>query len=143
VHTSLTTPPTTEFQTPTWATTADIDFAGQAPANLARVGTATDGCATFSRRFQLKFNFFRATRQIALSSTSGSSWFEDYAIASGVAGQKVALSAAADTVLMRAADGSIQVSQYQSSFSVVSSVPNGAVIASDKVNGTVFYGEYL
>ncbi|KAI0030869.1 glycoside hydrolase family 74 protein [Vararia minispora EC-137] len=123
VHTSLTTAPTTEFQTPQWSTTADIDFAGQNPTNMVRVGTSTDG----------------TTRQIAISSTSGSSWFEDYAIASGVAGQKVAMSASGDTVLMRAADGSIQVSQYQASFSVVSSVPNGAVIASDKVNSTVFY----
>lgn len=38
VHTSLTTAPSTEFETPNWATTPDIDYAGNEPTNIVRIG---------------------------------------------------------------------------------------------------------
>ncbi|KAG6845973.1 hypothetical protein H0H87_011021 [Tephrocybe sp. NHM501043] len=39
VHNSLTSPPSASFSNPTWATSADIDFAGLNPTNIVRIGT--------------------------------------------------------------------------------------------------------
>ena len=39
VHNSLDVAPANSFQNPAWATTADLDFAGNKPTNLVRIGT--------------------------------------------------------------------------------------------------------
>ena len=39
VHTSLTTAPTHSWTNPEWSTTADLDFAGNSPSSLVRIGT--------------------------------------------------------------------------------------------------------
>ncbi|KZV75593.1 carbohydrate-binding module family 1 protein [Peniophora sp. CONT] len=124
VHTDLTKAPTQEFQNPNWATTADIDYAGNNPTDFVRVGTGTDGTSL----------------QVAVSTDSGNTWNQDYGIATGVALSKVAYSANADTILVRTQAGDIQRSQFQSSFTTVSSLPSGSVIASDKLNNAIFYG---
>ncbi|KAF9535842.1 Oligoxyloglucan reducing end-specific cellobiohydrolase [Crepidotus variabilis] len=122
-HVSLTTSPTTGFTNPTWATASDIDFAGNKPTNLVRIGTgdSTSG------------------KQVALSSDSGASWSQDYGAADNVSGGKVALSADGDTVLWRTSANGVLVSQYTNAFAAVSSLPSTAVIASDKKNNTIFY----
>ncbi|VDB99838.1 unnamed protein product [Peniophora sp. CBMAI 1063] len=124
VHTDLSKAPAQEFQNPVWATTADIDYAGNNPTDIVRVGTATDG----------------SSLQVAVSTDSGNTWNQDYGIATGVALAKVAYSANADTILVRTQAGDIQRSQYQSSFSTVSSLPSGSVFASDKLDNSIFYG---
>jgi xyloglucan-specific exo-beta-1,4-glucanase len=60
----------------------------------------------------------------------------DYAL-----GGQVAISANGNTVLWSSAsNGVLQSSNVNSTFTAVSSLPSGAVIASDKLNNSVFYG---
>ncbi|KAL7271593.1 hypothetical protein RUND412_005635 [Rhizina undulata] len=123
-HSSLDTAPSAGFTNPYWATSLDLDYAGNVPATVIRVGSDTTG----------------STKQIAISYDTGSSWSQYYGAVDGVAGGKIALSANADTILWRTSSGSVIVSQYSATFSAVSTLPSTSpVIASDKVNGTVFY----
>ncbi|KAH7105000.1 hypothetical protein BKA62DRAFT_691347 [Auriculariales sp. MPI-PUGE-AT-0066] len=105
-----------KWTSPAWATTNDIDFSGNKPTNWVRVGT---GDSTTGK-------------QVAISSDSGTSWNQHYGAADNVNGGYIAYSADADTVLW--------MSKYQASFSAVSTLPQYAIIASDKKNNTVFYG---
>ncbi|KAF7986250.1 hypothetical protein HWV62_38723 [Athelia sp. TMB] len=123
VHTSLTTPPAAEYQTPTWATSADIDFAGNDPTNIVRIGTGDSSTG----------------KQVALSTDSGVTW-QDYGAADNVTGGKVALSANGDIVLWRTSGNGVQVSQYTDAFVAVPTLPSDAAIASDKKNDSIFYG---
>ncbi|GJE86057.1 glycoside hydrolase family 74 protein [Phanerochaete sordida] len=123
VHTDLTKAPSAEFQPSTATGITGLDYAGQNPKTIVRVGNgdATDG------------------KQIAISNDSGNTWALDYGSPDGVSGGKVAISATGDTVLWSSSANGVQVSQYTNPFSVVSSLPAGAAIASDKVVNTVFY----
>ncbi|KAI9685727.1 MAG: hypothetical protein M1822_004287 [Bathelium mastoideum] len=122
VHTSLTAPPNAEL--PLFTTSTSLDYAGKVPKTLVRTGN--DATAT--------------AIQIALSYDAGATWSNDSGASESLYGGEAVLSAAADTVLWSTAASGVQVSQYTSSFSSVSSLPSGAAVASDKVNGTVFYG---
>lgn len=51
----------------------------------------------------------------------------------------MAISADANTVLWSSSSSGVLVSTFTSSFTAVSSLPSGAIIASDKVNGSIFY----
>ncbi|KAF5368557.1 hypothetical protein D9758_002431 [Tetrapyrgos nigripes] len=142
VHNSLTTAPQTEFQNPKWSTSADIDFAGNNPTNIVRIGTGDSSQG----------------KQVALSTDSGASWNQDFGAADNVqgsynliyaalsfveefAGGKVAFSADGDTVLWRTNSGQgVLVSQFTNPFTSVSSLPSTAAIASDKKNNSIFYG---
>ncbi|KAF8203099.1 hypothetical protein BJ912DRAFT_842191 [Pholiota molesta] len=124
VHTSLTVAPTTGFINPTWATTADVDFAGNVPTNIVRIGTGSSSSG----------------KQVALSTDSGTTWAQDYGAADNVEGGKVALSANGDTVLWRTSGNGVQVSQYTNAFVAVPTLPSTAAIASDKLNNSIFYG---
>ncbi|KAF7310676.1 hypothetical protein HMN09_00610500 [Mycena chlorophos] len=126
VHTSLTTPPplSAVWTDPQWSTTADLDYAGLSPSTIVRIGTND------------------SSLQVALSNTGGSSWSIDYGASQVAEGGHVAISASGDTVLWSTNGQGVLVSQYTSAFSLVSSLPTGAVIASDKVNDSVFYGAY-
>ena len=121
VHSSLTKPPTAEL--PLFTTSTSIDYAGQVPKTLVRTGSASDGSAI----------------QIALSYDAGATWSLDYGATTALYGGTAVLNAAADTVLWSTSANGVQVSQDTGSFSTVSSLPSGAVVASDKVNTTVFY----
>ncbi|KAI0310081.1 hypothetical protein OF83DRAFT_1071109, partial [Amylostereum chailletii] len=124
VHDSLTEASATSFDNPQWSTSSDIDFAGNQPTNIVRVGTTTDG----------------SSKQVALSTDSGATWSQDFGAADGVSGGHVALSADGDTVLWSTSSNGVQVSQFTSTFTAVSSLPAGSIIASDKLNNSVFYG---
>ncbi|KAI0274685.1 hypothetical protein BC834DRAFT_965184 [Gloeopeniophorella convolvens] len=124
VHTDLTKAPATSFQNPSWSSTADLDFAGNNPTNIVRIGETSDG----------------SSKQVALSTDSGNTWSQDYGAPNGTNSGKVALSADGDTVLWRTGSGSVLVSQYTNAFAPVSTLPSGAAIASDKTNNSVFYG---
>ncbi|KAJ3790251.1 hypothetical protein GGU10DRAFT_420536 [Lentinula aff. detonsa] len=122
-HTSLTTPPAQEFQNPEWATAVDIDYAGNSPTDIVRIGN----------------NAGSTLQQVAVSTDSGNSWNIDYGAALNVTGGKVAYSASADTVLWSSSTNGVLVSQYTDAFTAVSSLPSGSIIASDKRNNAIFY----
>ncbi|KAG7450325.1 Oligoxyloglucan reducing end-specific cellobiohydrolase [Guyanagaster necrorhizus] len=125
VHNNLNVAPSNYYTNPTWTTTADIDYAGNNPTNIVRIGTG-----------------LRSTtgKQVAISTDSGATWSQDYGAADNVSGGKVAFSADGDTVLWRTSSNGVQVSQYTNNFTAVSSLPSTAVIASDKLNNSIFYG---
>ncbi|KAL2825046.1 hypothetical protein BDW59DRAFT_161995 [Aspergillus cavernicola] len=121
-HSDLDTPPAQSHHTPTYSSTNGIDYAGNKPSNIVRSGSS-DSDPT-----------------VALSTDFGRTWSANYAASSSTGTGSIALSADGDTVLlMSSTDGTLR-SQYQSTFSAVSSLPSGAVIASDKANNSVFYG---
>ena len=120
----MTSPPAAEYSNPTWATAADIDFAGNKPTNIVRIGTGDSSTG----------------KQVAISTDSGTSWSQDYGAADNVTGGKVAFSADGDTVLWRTNGNGVMVSQYTNAFTAVSTLPSDAQIASDKLNNSIFYG---
>ncbi|KAF9036414.1 Oligoxyloglucan reducing end-specific cellobiohydrolase [Hymenopellis radicata] len=121
VHNDLAVAPASSYTNPKWSTAADIDFAGNKPTNIVRIGTGDSSSG----------------KQVALSSDSGATWSQDYG--AGRQRGKVAFSADADTVLWRTGSNGVMVSQYTASFSAVSSLPASAVIASDKKANAIFY----
>ncbi|KAJ6574830.1 Oligoxyloglucan reducing end-specific cellobiohydrolase [Mycena capillaripes] len=124
VHNTLTQAPSVNWINPAWSTTADLDFAGNNPLSIVRIGTgdSTSG------------------KQVALSNDGGNTWSQDFGAADNVEGGKVALSANADTVLWRTSGNGVLVSQFTNPFTAVPSLPSTAAIASDKLNNSVFYG---
>ncbi|KAJ7130085.1 hypothetical protein C8R43DRAFT_957273 [Mycena crocata] len=119
VHTDLTKAPSVSFTNPKWSTTADMDFAGNKPTNIVRIGTTSDGSQG---------------KQVAISFDSGATWSQDFGAPDNV-------SADGDTVLWRTNSGQgVLVSQFTNPFVSVSSLPSTAAIASDKLNNSVFYG---
>ncbi|THH34158.1 hypothetical protein EUX98_g40 [Antrodiella citrinella] len=124
VHTSLTVAPANEFANPTWSSASDVDFAGNNPTNIVRLGNDAGS----------------ADKQVALSTDSGNTWSQDYGAADDVTGGKIALSADGDTVLWRTSGNGVQVSQFTNPFAAVPSLPSDAAIASDKTNNSIFYG---
>jgi len=123
VHDNLNTVRTTEYSNPTWTTTVDIDFAGNVPATIVRIGNGDSSTG----------------KQVALSYNSGSTWSQDYGAADNMTGGHVAISANGDTVLWSTSSNGVLVSQYNSTFTAVSSLPSGAIIASDKKDNSIFY----
>ncbi|KAL0942967.1 glycoside hydrolase family 74 protein [Colletotrichum truncatum] len=119
---SLDTSPATTWNNPMWASSVGVDYAGNKVANVVRVGNTA------------------GTQQLAISSDGGASWNINYAAGTTQYGGHVAYSADADTILWSTATLGVQRSQHQGSLTVVSSIPAGAVVASDKRNNTVFYG---
>ncbi|CDO72307.1 Glycoside Hydrolase Family 74 / Carbohydrate-Binding Module Family 1 protein [Trametes cinnabarina] len=125
VHTDLDSPPLVSFSNPTYSSSSDIDYAGNVPTTIVRIGTTTDGSQG---------------KQVAISTDSGNTWSQDYGAPDDVAGGKVAISANGDTVLWKTSGNGILVSQDTNPFAAVSSLPSDAVIASDKKNNSIFYG---
>ncbi|KAB5566692.1 family 74 glycoside hydrolase [Coniochaeta sp. 2T2.1] len=121
----LGTSPATYWQNPTYATSMSVDYAGNKPANVVRVGNEASA----------------SVQQIGISTDGGATWNIDYAAsAGGPYGGIVAYSADADTVIWSTSANGVLRSQSQSTFTSVSSLPWGAVIASDKRKNSYFYG---
>lgn len=76
---------------------------------------------------------------ISISSDGGASWNIDYGSSTTDYGGSLAYGADADTILWSSSSSGVLRSQYQSTFAAVTGLSSGAVIASDKRNGTVFY----
>ncbi|KAG7099404.1 hypothetical protein E1B28_001257 [Marasmius oreades] len=125
VHKNLDVAPASSYTNPTWATASDIDYAGNKPATIVRIGTGTTS---------------ETGKNVAISSDSGATWSQDYGAPENVGGGKVAISADGDTVLWRTDGNGVMVSQYTNPFIAVSSLGANAAIASDKKNNSVFYG---
>ncbi|KAL1690415.1 glycoside hydrolase family 74 protein [Schizophyllum commune] len=123
VHEDLDKAPSTRFQNPEWSTSVDIDYAGNVPTTIVRVGNAGDD----------------PQQLIALSTDSGANWNPSYASSTDVQGGKVAISANATSIVWSSSSNGVLVSKNSASFTAVPNVPSGAVIASDKVNDSAFY----
>ncbi|KAI0348095.1 family 74 glycoside hydrolase [Trametopsis cervina] len=126
VHTDLTKPPAAEFATAASTGVTGLDYAGNKPTTIVRVGNGDVSSGT-------------AGPQVAISTDSGNTWNLDYGSPTGVSGGKVAISADGDTVLWSTSANGVQVSQYTNAFAVVSTLPAGAAIASDKKVNSIFY----
>ncbi|KAF3926123.1 hypothetical protein ABW21_db0209133 [Orbilia brochopaga] len=111
-------------QTPTdqfhlyFSGTTDIDYAGNNALQLVRVGT------------QLQ--------ELASSNDGGVTWNKIYASNNAQAGT-IALSAGADIMVWSPSNMAPIRSQYTNAFTTISALPQGAAIAADRRNNTVFY----
>lgn len=117
----LGTSPKTPWMTPQWASSADVDYAGNKPANVVRIGSGS------------------GAQQVAVSSDGGASWHAHNGTDTLKSSGTVAYSADADTIVWSSGTSGVVRSQHQGTFTAVASLPSGAVIASDKRNNTVFY----
>ncbi|KAK6956557.1 Xyloglucanase [Daldinia eschscholtzii] len=119
---SLKTAPNTPWMNPIWSTSLSVDYAGASVKNAVRIGNSA------------------GSQQVAVSSDGGASWNVHPGADTNMNGGTVAYSAKGDTIVWSTGTNGVQRSQNQGSFSAVSSLPSGAVVASDKQNNTVFYG---
>jgi xyloglucan-specific exo-beta-1,4-glucanase len=161
---NLGTAPASNWLTPEFTTSTDVDYAGLTVADIVRSGNSA------------------GTQQIGVSSDGGKTWryvslayhFTDYIHSSGIIftinqietlitrlfwltfmsnsidygadttnyGGTVAYSASGDTVLWSTGSQGVLRSQYTSTFASVSGLPATALIASDKKNNDYFYSGY-
>jgi xyloglucan-specific exo-beta-1,4-glucanase len=82
-----------------------------------------------------------SSQQLATSTDGGETWAPYASAPANAYGGKIAISANGDTLLWSQATGlqGVQFSKNGAAFAQASGVPAGAVIASDKLNNTVFY----
>ncbi|KAK8030170.1 glycoside hydrolase family 74 protein [Apiospora rasikravindrae] len=115
--------PKKNWHDPHWTTNVGIDFAGAAGKRVVRIGNSA------------------GTRQLATSTDGGDSWTEHPGADTKAAGGVVAMSADGETIVWSASPGGVLRSAGgKEAFKTVASLPEGAVVASDKQNATVFYG---
>ncbi|KAI0026021.1 family 74 glycoside hydrolase [Xylariomycetidae sp. FL0641] len=118
----LNTAPKQPWMTPIFTSSTGVDYAGNQPKNVVRAGN-TGG-----------------EQQVAVSSDGGKSWNVYSGADTTMYGGDIAYSADGDTILWSTDNSGVVRSQYSASFTAPEgSVPSGAAIASDKVDGTVFY----
>jgi xyloglucan-specific exo-beta-1,4-glucanase len=118
----LSTSPQSVWDNPTFSSSTSVDYAGNKVANVVRSGNSG------------------GSQQMAISRDGGASWNIFSGADTTLYGGAVAYSADADTIIWSTGSQGVFRSQYESKFSAVSSLPSGAVVASDKRNNTVFYG---
>ncbi|KAH7326823.1 hypothetical protein B0J17DRAFT_581043 [Rhizoctonia solani] len=123
VHSNFKTAPRAAYTNPHYVTTPDMDYAGKKPATIVRIGN--DGSDA-------------SIKQIALSTDAGSTWAPYAPTPGGSSGGKIAISATGETILWRNSNG-VSVSRNSGAFATVSGLSSNSAIASDKVNGTIFY----
>jgi xyloglucan-specific exo-beta-1,4-glucanase len=122
-HADLDTAPATTFvnwPAAVWSTVVDLDWAGNDPQIIVRTGNGGG--------------------QVALSTDAGNTWTTDTNANSGSSGSGIAISASGTSILWRQSSGNFVVSRNAGAYNSVSGLPNGAHIASDKTNDSVFYG---
>ncbi|KAK1759608.1 hypothetical protein QBC47DRAFT_410356 [Echria macrotheca] len=119
----LGTAPEKPWMDPMWASSTDVDYAGNKPASVVRIGNSA------------------GSPQVALSSDGGGTWAVHPGAGTTQFGGSVAYSADGDIILWSPSNGGVVRSQSQGTFTAVSSLPSSGVvaIASDKRNNTVFY----
>ena len=121
-HASLTAAPGATL--PFYGTTTSLDYAGNTPKTQVLIGNSADG----------------TTIQIALSYDAGTTWSQNYAASASPAGGHAALSASATSIVWSTGSSGVQVSKNSASFTTATGLSQGALVASDKRNDTVFYG---
>jgi xyloglucan-specific exo-beta-1,4-glucanase len=120
-HEDLDTSPEIAFVNPLYATTPSLDYAGNSPLSIVRIG-----------------NDATTAEQMALSTDGGATWSPQTLATTGQSGGLVAYSANATSIVwvtsaagvLRFADGAV---------TTISSIATGDVLASDKVNDSYFY----
>ncbi|KAL2128547.1 hypothetical protein VTI74DRAFT_9033 [Chaetomium olivicolor] len=117
----LGTSPRTPWMTPMWTSSTDVDYAGNKPENVIRVGNSN------------------GSPQVAMSTDGGRTWNTHYGADNTKNSGTLAYSADADTIVWSSGNAGVLRSQNQGTFTAVASVPSGAAIAADKRNNTVFY----
>ena len=121
---SLDVAPTIYFKNPVWPTTGDLDYAGNVPTKIVRIGTDGSG----------------STKQVAISNDSGATWAEHAGAPSTINSGAIALGANGTSYVWRTGSGSVLTSTSDSDTFVASSgVPRGAIIAADRRADKVFY----
>lgn len=124
VHKSLDVAPPDYFKNALWSTTCDLDYAGNVPTKIVRIGTDGSG----------------AKKQVAISTDSGATWVEHAGAPRTINSGTIALSANGRSYVWRTGSGSVLVSNSDSAAFVASSgVPSGAIIASDRLADHRFY----
>ena len=122
VHSSYTIAPLKTL--PFYGTTTGLDYAGNTPKTMVLIGNSADG----------------TTIQIAMSYDAGNSWSQNYAASTSPAAGHAALSASATSIVWSTGSSGVLVSKNSAGFTSVTGLSQGAVVASDKRNDTVFYG---
>ncbi|KAK4237239.1 hypothetical protein C8A03DRAFT_44884 [Achaetomium macrosporum] len=117
----LGTSPKTPWMNPIWTSSTDVDYAGNKPANVVRVGNSN------------------GAPQIAISTDGGVTWNAHSGTDNTKNSGTLAYSADGDTILWSSGNAGVLRSQNQGAFTAVASVPSAATIAADKRNNTVFY----
>lgn len=130
-HDELDVAPSVSYVVPYSGTNNDIDFAEGKPEFLVRVGT---GKSTASPAYHGS----------AFTFDSGKTWFQGNSDpAADKGGGTVAAAADASRVVWASSDSSVPVSYSTdngNAWKPSANIPNGAVVASDRVNATKFYG---
>ncbi|KKA28497.1 hypothetical protein TD95_003225 [Thielaviopsis punctulata] len=117
----LGTPPKTMWGTPKFTSSTGVDYAGASPKTVVRIGNSA------------------GSPQVAMSNDGGATWYANQAAGTTAEGGSVALSADATSIVWSSANSGVMHSSNSASFSAVSSLPSGAVVASDKKNAKYFY----
>lgn len=120
VHADLDTAPPT-LHIPLWGTVEDLDYAGNTPSDIVRVGNAGG--------------------QVATSSDGGNTWTEYANAPSGTSGGHVTYSANATSIIWSAGSPSgVFVAKSGGAFVAATGVPAGAFIEADKSNDNYVRG---
>ncbi|KAK3292663.1 uncharacterized protein B0H64DRAFT_419872 [Chaetomium fimeti] len=117
----LGTSPKTPWMNPIWTSATDVDYAGNKPENVVRVGNSN------------------GAPQVAVSADGGLTWNAHPGTDDAKNSGTLAYSADADTIVWSSGTDGVLRSQEQGTFTAVESLPSGAVIAADKRNNTIFY----
>lgn len=126
-HDSLTTVPDAFFQNPS-ITGEDIDYAELSPSFIVRVGTGDAA---------------NNVRSIGFSYDGGGNWFQASSEPSGITGGGSIAAAADASRVVWSPDGAgvvVYSTNNGSSWATSSGLPAGAIVASDRVNSSKFYG---
>lgn len=105
-----------------WTTNVGVDFAGASVRDAVRIGNTA------------------GHKQIAVSHDGGATWSPHEGADTSANGGTVALSADGKVIVWSAASGGVIRAEGQGQFAKVASLPAGGLVASDKQNGSVFYG---
>ncbi|KAL2162088.1 hypothetical protein VTH06DRAFT_7873 [Thermothelomyces fergusii] len=117
----LGTSPQTPWMNPIWPTTTDVDYAGNEPNHVVRVGSS------------------QGSPQVAVSEDGGVTWKPHPGADATTNSGTLAYSADADTIVWSSGNAGVRRSQNQGAFAAVSSLPWGAIIAADRRNNSIFY----
>jgi hypothetical protein len=121
VHNNLDAPPPT-LHVPVWGTVSDLDFAGQQPLSLVRIGNSAG--------------------QIATSTDGGNTWTE-LSIGGSYSGGFVTYTANTTSIIWSPTSAAGSFMSYKGgAFMATTGLPAGAVIEADKVNDAYVYASY-
>jgi hypothetical protein len=128
-HTDLTKVPSLMYTSPNYSSTTSIDYAESSPSIIVRSGNI-DKTANPN------------VNRVAFSTDDGANWFQANAEPSGVTGGGTVAAAADGSRFVWSPDGgqpSYTVG-FGNTWTTSSGLPQGAVVESDRVSSSIFYG---